>query len=204
MIRHYKNFSLDPIEYTDCFGNKHFEEWFDIVGFEGLYQVSDLCRIRSLDRKCISVKKNGDCFYRFLKGKIMGQTIEKDFYLRINLTDINKKTNRFASHRLLAIAAIPNPENKPEVNHKDGIKWNNCIDNLEWVTDLENVAHAIENGLIISQKGEKHGCSKLTEKEVLEIRAIGKSMLQKDIAILYNVDRTTITNILSRKTWNHL
>ncbi len=204
MTKYYKNFDLFPIIYVNQFGQKCVEKWFDIIGFKGIYQVSNLCRIKSLDRKCISVKNNGDVFYRFLKGKIMGQTIEKDFYLRINLTNINKDRNRFSTHRLLAIAAIPNPKNKSEINHKNGVKWNNVLWNLEWTTESENMIHAIKTGLLISQKGEKHGGSKLTKKQVLEIREIGKSMFQKDIAILYNINRTSVTNILNRKSWTHI
>lgn len=204
MIVYYKIFDLLPITYTNKFGQKCVEKWFDIIGFEDIYQVSDLCRIKSLDRKCISVKKNGDTFYRFLKGKVMGQTLEQDSYLRLNLTDINKKRDRFTVHRLLAIAVIPNPDNKPEVNHKDGVKWNNVVWNLEWATESENMIHAVTTGLFPPQKGEKHGGSKLTEKDVLEIRAIGKTMFQREIGKIYNVNHNTIGNIINRKSWTHI
>jgi len=204
MIKYYKNFDLSPLKYINQFGEKCVEQWFDIVGFEGIYQVSNLCRIKSVDRKCISVKKNGDTFYRFIRGKIMGQTLEKDLYLRINLTDVDKKRDRFNAHRLLAIATIPNPSNKPHVNHLDGIKWNNVAWNLEWATESENTQHAVDTGLMISIKGERHGRSKLTEKQVLEIRKIGNTMLQREIAEIYNVHREAISNILSRKCWKHI
>lgn len=204
MIEYYKNFDLLPLKYINQFGKKCIEQWFDVVGFEGIYQVSNLCRIKSVDRKCISVKKNGDNFYRFLKGKVMGQTFEQDSYLRINLTDVNKKRDKFNAHRLLAIATIPNPSNKPYVNHLDGIKWNNVAWNLEWATESENTQHAVDTGLMISVKGEKHGHSKLTEKDVLEIRAIGKTMFQREIAKLYNVNYNTIGYIINRKSWTHI
>lgn len=204
MIKYYKIFDLEPIHYTNQFGQPCVEQWVPIKDYEGLYEISNLCRIKSVDRKCISVKNNGDAFYRFLKGKVMGQTLEQDLYLRINLTDINKKRDRLNAHRLLAIATIPNSENKPHVNHKNGIKWDNRYWNLEWATESENMQHAVDIGLKISVKGEKHGRSKLTEKQVLEIREIGNTMLQRELAELYNVNREAIANILSRKYWTHI
>jgi len=97
------------------------EVWKDIEGYEGLYQVSNLGRVRSF---------HGD------SEKIMKQTLQKG-YLRITLLK-NKKQKRFLSHRLVAQAFIPNPENKPQVNHIDEDKTNNRVDNLNWMTSKEN------------------------------------------------------------------
>jgi len=97
------------------------EIWKDIEGYKGLYQVSNLGRIKSLHG---------------LSERIMKQTLQKG-YLRITLLK-NKKQKRFLSHRLVAQAFIPNPENKPQVNHIDEDKENNRVDNLEWVTAKEN------------------------------------------------------------------
>jgi hypothetical protein len=134
----------------------------------------------------------------------MAPTLEHEFYLRLSLTNSFKIRDRVSVHRLVAISFIPNLNNKPFVNHKNGIKTDNRLENLEWCTESENSQHAYDTGLSISVKGSCHGRSKLTEKKVLEIREIGKSMFQKDIAILYNVNRTSITDILNRKSWTHI
>ena len=105
----------------------------------------------------------------------------------------------FQVHRLVAEYFIDNPENKPEVNHKDADKTNNTVSNLEWVTKEENTAHAVEKGLMISFKGEKHGCAKLTHKQVECIR--GSTLNTKEVARLYNVSVRTIQKIKSGKSW---
>lgn len=107
------------------------EIWKDIKGYEGLYQVSNLGRVKSTRRN---------------KEKIMKPNKGKKGYLRLNFT-INYKSKSFQVHRLVAKAFIPNPGNLPEVNHIDGNKANNNIKNLEWVTSKENCNHAWNIGL---------------------------------------------------------
>ena len=132
------------------------EIWKDVVGWEGLYEVSDLGRVRSVDRYLGHPSSpNG----AFRKGKIL--TPKSKRYADIHLWR-NRKYVSTHVHRLVAIAFIPNPENKAEVNHKDGNKLNNHVNNLEWVTRSENQKHACETGLFPSQVGEnnynyKHG-----------------------------------------------
>lgn len=113
------------------------EIWKDVVGFEGLYQVSNLGRIKSLS-------KNVGFYFR--KEKILSNCYQNNGYLVVNLS---KKTevSRKSIHRLVAQAFIPNPERKAQVNHKDGNKQNNCVSNLEWCTDSENKRHAFKTGL---------------------------------------------------------
>lgn len=100
------------------------EIWKDVEGYEGLYQVSNLGRIRSLDRVVI------------VKGKIMSP-INRNGYSRIRLNKDGKGQN-FAIHRLVASAFLPNPENLPEVNHKNEIKSDNNVENLEWCSTKYN------------------------------------------------------------------
>lgn len=119
------------------------EAWKDIEGYEGLYQVSNLGRVKSLDH-IIKTKRNKDML---IKGKIKTITIGKDGYCVVNLQHKDSK-KLFKVHRLVAQAFIPNPHNKTEVNHIDTNKTNNMVDNLEWVTSEENIQHAIDNGLI--------------------------------------------------------
>lgn len=105
-------------------------------------------------------------------------------------------------HRLVALAFIPNPENKPEVNHKDGNKSNNNLPNLEWATPSENQKHAVANGLHGSKKmfGENHGRSKLSLSNVEFIKQ--SYAPRKELAQKYGVSRQTIDNIKSGRNWS--
>jgi len=175
------------------------EVWKDIKGYEGHYQVSDLSRVKSLSRV---VKSRVGVFGT--KKEIILKTFKNgDGYLKYKLC-INGKEKSVISHRLVANEFLENPFNKPQVNHKNGIKDDNRVDNLEWVTSSENVIHSLANNLKIPQKGSEHGMSKLTEKEVLEIRAIGRTKTLKEVGKMYNVDMSLISLILLNKIWNHV
>ena len=115
------------------------EIWRDIKGYEGLYQISNLGRVKSLGRKSYS----NVC----LKDKILNPALEcKNGYKRVCLCKDGKE-KRIKVHRLVAQAFIPNPDNKPIINHKDGNKLNNSVDNLEWISRSDNVKHAYQIGL---------------------------------------------------------
>ena len=161
----------------------------DIPDFE--YKISNLGRVWSIRRN------------RFLK-----ERISNCGYARVALAK-NGTYKHLSIHRLVALAFIPNPENKPEVNHKDGNKLNNHVDNLEWNTSSENQKHAFKNGLQKTSKGISKGVgsknpkAKLTEAQVIKIR---ESDLNKkyELAIAYSVTPNLISQIIRGKIWKHL
>ena len=147
---------------------------------------------------------------------ILKPAIDKKGYKRVGLF-INGKLHTKKVHRLVAMAFIPNPENKPQVNHKNGIKTDNRVENLEWCTAKENVSHAINNELFSFQtpeksinktfkKGSLNGMSKLTEDKVLEIRSKFKPRLytKEMLAKEYNISLACIKDVISRKSWRHV
>ena len=103
-------------------------------------------------------------------------------------------------HRLVAQKYVPNPNNKPQVNHKDGNKLNNYVDNLEWVDNTENRKHAVENGLHLS--GEKCSYSKLNKQQVNFIRN-HKEISNVELARLFNIKRSTISSVKNYRSWKN-
>ena len=133
------------------------EIWKDINGYEGLYQVSNLGRVRSLNRYVNSAIKNNNKVIR--KGKILKFNSNWNNYLQVNLSKCGKE-KMFAVHRLVALTFIPNPNNLSQVNHIDGNKFNNSVNNLEWCTAKENINHSWKLGL---SKSYEHPKGKLTD-----------------------------------------
>ena len=116
------------------------EEWRDIAGWEGMYQVSNKGRVRSLDR--VVVKSDGSS--ALLKGKIISAS-KNMTHCNVQLYKDNKEYNK-GVHRLVAQTFIPNPKNLPEVDHIDNNPFNNCVENLRWVSSKENAAHRVVSG----------------------------------------------------------
>ena len=113
------------------------EEWKDIKGYEGQYQVSNLGRVKSLDRMLTYKTKYG-VYQHMQYGKVLTPCFDTRGYPYVRLFDLNGKTKSVTIHRLVGLAFIPNPDNLPCLNHKDEIKTNNSVDNLEWCTHLYN------------------------------------------------------------------
>ena len=130
------------------------EEWRDIKGYEGLYQISNLGRVKSLPRKI----RNQHCKNEYIKTPIP----DKDGYLRVTLYD-RGRNKTYAIHKLVAIHFLDNPNNFPIINHKNEIRSDNRVENLEWCTNSENQIHAYKNGLKVQTEEikKKIGLSRL-------------------------------------------
>lgn len=181
------------------------EIWLPVKGYEGYYEVSNLGNIRSLDQ--IQRRSNGFAICTFyIKGRILKPycTGRKEGYLTIDARK-NGTSKNLKIHRIVAEAFIPNPKNKPVVNHIDGNKHNNRVENLEWCSIAENSAHASKHGL--TPHGEKNKFAKLTALQVAEIRNTYKRGVRgkgaKTLAKKYGVSYTTIRRIISRKKWKY-
>lgn len=118
------------------------EEWKPIKGYEGLYEINNFGEVKALVRI-----KNCNRGYGKIKEHIMKQTNCRSAYYRVPLTNRNHIKKYYLVHRLVAMTFISNPDNFKDVNHKDGNKLNNRVDNLEWCTRSYNLYHAYNNGL---------------------------------------------------------
>lgn len=171
------------------------EIWKDIKDYEGLYQVSNLGRVKGLNRVTNIGRRRPESI--FTPGKC------SHGYFRAGISK-NAKRRTFAVHRLVAQAFIPNPENKPEVNHINGIKTDNRVENLEWVDRFENVRHAWDTGLQRKHLGEKHGMSKVTKSDVLFIRANHERFSRKELCDRFGIGTSQVCAIIRRQSWKHI
>ena len=186
---------------------KDFEVWKDIIGYEGLYQVSNFGNVKSLDREVAPNNRAPYC----RKGKICKQSKSNLGYMTVGFTVNNVKVNKYV-HRLVAETFITNWSNHPQVNHVDCDKTNNRMYNLEWCTNSENHIHATKNGLNklhlhrVAYSGEKNGRSLLTKEQVLEIKQkyIPYKYSAKKLSKEYNVSESCITHILNNTSWKKI
>lgn len=181
------------------------EVWNDVKNYEGLYLVSNFGRIKSLDKTVKSGIFNNPL--RFVPGKIMTPKPDKDGYLRIGLTS-NFKKKIIPVHRIVAGAFLENPLNKPQVNHINGIKYDNLVENIEWATLSENRVHSYRTGLQngLNRRGAKNNFVKLTKEQVIEIRRLYalSNVTQKELAVRFGITQGGVHNVVNFKSWNYL
>ena len=183
------------------------EIWKAIPGYEGSYEVSNLGKVRSLDRY---VGHNYGEKQRRI-GCILSP--RKGPYLNVCLLKKQLRRNDVI-HNLVMEAFIGKKPNGYHVNHKDSNKWNNRLDNLEYVTPSDNMLHAFKNGIIKPLRGEENGHSKLKATQIIEIRMLygeniggryGRgNMTFRELAKRFNVSFGHIRDIVYRRKWKHL
>lgn len=174
------------------------EEWKDIAGYEGYYQISSYGRVRSLDRVILS-KDNRIVNY---KGKILNTGLTPNGYCYF-ITSKNDKRNKFLVHVAVAKAFVLNFYNKPQVNHINSWRADNHYKNLEWVTAKENKLHSVLNKS--HAYGERNAFSKLTDKKAIEIYKLAHSNIpQKQIAKKYKISHYIVSKIKRKKLWKHI
>lgn len=174
-----------------------FEIWVDVKGYKGLYQVSNYSEIKRL----------GYSYYSPFSGQIIvPQKIitgaYKDGYQQVALFKDGIRELVFI-HRLVATAFIPNPDDKPFVNHKDSNRNNNKINNLEWVTAKENSIHAHESGTFIMPRGEESCNTRLTNEDVKYIKDNPDNLKQKELALKFGISQGGVSKIKANKNWKY-
>ena len=163
------------------------EIWKDVKGYEGLYKVSDLGNVKSLN-------------YNKTKAEKLMTPFVSNGYLRIRLHNKGIYKTHMV-HRLVCFSFLENSI-KDQVNHINGIKSDNRLINLEWVTQSENELHSYKVLGKIPTYGINHGNSILNDIKVFEIRK--SDLSDKHLSVIYKVSRRHINNIKNRKTWTHI
>jgi hypothetical protein len=176
------------------------EEWRPVVGYEGLYDVSNRGRVRSLPR----VVRGCHGSTQLRRGRILKPRPNMDGYPGVILCHPTKRKRGRTVHILVAAAFIgPRPLGLI-INHKDGVKTNCRPDNLEYITQGENVAHAFRTGLddVGRWQGERHYQAKLKNSDIPIIRSmLADGVIHKAIAERFGVAKRTITDIAKGATW---
>ena len=171
------------------------EEWKVIDGYGERYTVSNTGKVR---REVPT--------HMYTAHSLLSYNIRRNYrYVQLWNRE-TKRRDSHAVHQLVATYFIgPCPDGKTEVNHRDGDPTNNHVDNLEWVTHQENQQHAFDELNRESLKGEQHGCAKLTEADIYDIRAMFRDGLgNKEIAIKYGVTRQAIRAVRLGISWKHI
>jgi HNH endonuclease/NUMOD4 motif-containing protein len=176
------------------------EDWRPIAGYEGLYEVSNLGRVKRVGRAAQAGKGHGG---GVRLGRVKVPQPAKGGYLKVRLSREGKSRGHLV-HLLVAAAFLgPTPEGH-EVNHIDGIKAHCHVGNLEFLTRSQNMAHALDHDLY--QHGERHRDARLTADQVIEIRATHAAggVGYSELAWRFGVHHSTIQDIVKRRKWRRL
>jgi len=180
--------------------NTH-EVWKDVSGYEGLYQVSDQGRVRSLDRP----RSDGR---HFLRGKILKPLYNKKYQF---VALWKNAASRQHQVHILVLTAFGGPRNGRQTNHKNGIRDDNRLENIEWVTQAENNLHAFRvlGRAPVIKRGEESGKAKLTNNKVIEMRRLRKQDPKmwtfERLARKFGINsRSHAKRIIDREVWSHI
>jgi len=173
------------------------ERWRDVPEFEGLYKVSDWGRVRSLDR--VTVDSLGRL--RRFKGRVLKFKLDRVGYHLVNLCRDGDQAT-YKVHRLVLLAFVREPEPGQECRHLNGDPADNRLENLAWGTSAENKADKLEHGT--DNRGPKHPNAKLTEADVLAIRAMAGDYSQTALGRMFSVSKSQIGKIIRCEKWAHL
>lgn len=177
------------------------EIWKSVKGYESYYEVSNLGRIRTIERYIILPT------HKYLKKqKLLTQYEDGRGYFHVKLYDGKGKPRSLTTHRIVATTFLNNPHNLLEINHIDHNKKNNNVDNLEWISRGDNIKHSYSFRDPRTYKGSGNKNSKLTEEAVVSIRNDYKSgeTTYKQLASKYNVGATLIGYIINNRVWTHV
>lgn len=171
------------------------EKWKPVLGYEDIYEVSNLGRIKSLSRPTTNK------IQPFVPERILKTRIGKTGYEIVGLSKDGKQQT-CKVHRLVASAFCDNPLNKPHINHKNGLKTDNNSSNLEWVTASENALHALSLGLFQPSAGENSKAAKITAKQANYVREqILNDIPLNEISASTNIPLNIVSSIRLGKTW---
>ena len=172
------------------------EQWRDIVGYEGWYQVSNMGRVRRA--------RTGPGTY---VGRILRPRVHTGGYYQVSLCKNGKVSNNYIHVLVLKAFVVPCPENY-ECNHRNGKKQDNRVSNLEWVTHTENINHSYQ---VLDRtrrgcKGESNPYAKLTDQKVHRMRRLSASgtYTQKQLAEMFGCSRPCVSAVVTRRTWTHI
>lgn len=176
------------------------EEWRPVKGFEDDYEVSNIGRIRSIERE-FPIIRNGKNFTSNRKAKYRTVIISPSSgYCFVTTHRRFGNAKLLLVHRLVAQAFIPNPENKPCVNHKNSTRTDNRVENLEWCTSKENAAHKVEMKRHI--RGSLHKLAKINEDIAMQI--FNSVLTVKETADKFNTSTHKVYEIKRKKSWKHI
>jgi hypothetical protein len=176
------------------------EVWKDVLGLENFYQVSNMGKVKTMPREVI--RGRGGVYKT--PERLLNPSINSDGYYT-GIFRVNKKACNYKVHTLVALAFIGQIPKGMEVNHKNGIKTDNRVENLEIITKSQNIKHAFNIGLNKPNKGEKNGNSKYTKEDAIKVKKLIKNGLtETQIVNEINCSIHFVRDIRRNRTWAHV